>query len=108
MVAISPQTSDLNLEVRNKHRIKYPILTDQDNQLAKKMNLVYELGTDLQTLYQGFDIDLPRSHGTESWEVPLATRMVVAQGGTIAAVDADPDYTLRPEPEATLEVLRSL
>lgn len=108
LVAISPQKQELNLEVKDEHKIKYPILTDQDNRLAKELNLVYSLSPPLQALYEGFAIDLPGNHGTDSWEVPLATRMVLAKDGTIAAIDADPDYTIRPEPEATLEVLRSL
>ena len=108
LVAVSPQKQELNLEVKEKHKIKYPILTDQDNQLAKQLNLGYSLSPQLQVLYKGFGIDLPGNHGTDSWEVPLATRLVLAKDGTIAAIDADPDYTIRPEPEATLEVLRSL
>ena len=40
--------------------------------------------------------------------LPLATRIVVDAQGVIRSFDADVDYTLRPEPEATLEVLRGL
>lgn len=108
LVAISPQNAGLNAEVKTKHRIAYPVLTDQDNAFAKSMHLVYSLSDDLVELYKGFGIDLPASHGTDSWEVPLATRIVVDGDGTIAAIDADPDYTIRPEPSVTLEVLQTL
>lgn len=107
-MAVSPQTAALNAEVKQKHRIAYPVLTDFDNATTKAMGLVYPLPGNLVELYQGFGIDLPGNHGTDTWELPLATRMVVDREGTIVAIDADPDYTLRPEPEATLEVLRSL
>jgi peroxiredoxin len=107
-VAISPQTAALNTEVKQKHRIAYPVLTDFDNATTKSMQLVYTLPGDLVELYKGFGIDLPGNHGTDTWELPLATRMVVDRKGTIVAIDADPDYTLRPEPAATLAVLRSL
>jgi hypothetical protein len=33
---------------------------------------------------------------------------VIDRAGVIRAVDADPDYTRRPEPAETIEVLRSL
>ena len=108
LVAISPQIAGLNAEVRTKHRIAYPVLTDQDNAFAKSMQLVYSLSDELVGLYKGFGIDLPANHGTSSWEVPLATRIVVDSDGTIAAIDADPNYTIRPEPSATLELLRAL
>ncbi len=59
-------------------------------------------------MYSSFGIDLPASNGDDSWELPLPARIVVDQGGIIQGLDADPDYTRRPEPEATLEVLRGL
>jgi peroxiredoxin len=108
MVAISPQNAALNAEVQKKHRLTFPVLTDQDNAYAKSLELVYALSDELAELYKSFGIDLPGNHGTDTWEVPLATRIVVGKDGIVAAVDADPDYTIRPEPTATLEVLRSL
>jgi peroxiredoxin len=108
ILAISPQTAALNAEVQQKHRLAFPVLTDHDNAYARSLQLVYTFSDELAELYKGFGIDLPANHGTETWEVPLATRMVVDRDGTIVAIDADPDYTIRPEPEATLEVLRGL
>ena len=107
-MAISPQNTTLNTEVKQKHRLSFPVLTDQDNTYAKSLDLVYALSDELAGLYSGFGIDLPANHGTDTWEVPLATRIVVDTAGIIRAIDADPDYTIRPEPEATLAVLRTL
>jgi peroxiredoxin len=108
VVAISPQLPELNAEVKEKHRLAFPVLHDQDNSYARQLGIVYSLPADLSELYAGFGIDLPTNHGTATWEVPLATRMVVGTDGIIRSIDADPDYTIRPEPEASLEVLRSL
>lgn len=55
-----------------------------------------------------FGISLPDHNGDESWELPLPTRLVVDAEGVIRSVDADPDYTIRPEPEASLELVRGL
>lgn len=35
-------------------------------------------------------------------------RLVVDRSGVVRAVDADPDYTVRPEPSATLEIVKGL
>lgn len=51
---------------------------------------------------------LPEYNGDGSWELPVPARLVVDAGGVIRSADADPDYTRRPEPEATLDVLRRL
>ena len=69
---------------------------------------MYSLPEDLRAIYRGFGIDLPAFNGDESWELPLPARIVVDRGGAIRSIDADPDYTHRPEPQATLEVLKSL
>ncbi|CAN0381517.1 unnamed protein product, partial [Phaeothamnion confervicola] len=34
--------------------------------------------------------------------------IVIDQGGIVRAVEVDPDYTVRPEPAATLEVVKKL
>ena len=38
----------------------------------------------------------------------MPLRAVVDSSGMIRSLDVDPDYTVRPEPEATVEVLRGL
>ena len=63
---------------------------------------------DLREVYLGFGIDLAAHNGDDSWELPLPARIVIDAGGVIRGIAAHPDYTQRPEPEATLEVLRTL
>jgi hypothetical protein len=53
-------------------------------------------------------VDLPRANGDDSWTLPVPARFVIDRGGVIQAVDADPDYTRRPEPVQTVEVLGRL
>ena len=53
-------------------------------------------------------IDLPKNTGRDVWELPMPARLVIDKEGIIRAIDADPDYTKRPEAEATLEVVRGL
>jgi hypothetical protein len=38
----------------------------------------------------------------------MPARIVIRRDGTVASAEADPDYTHRPEAEATLAVLRGL
>jgi hypothetical protein len=38
----------------------------------------------------------------------VPARFVIDRGGAIRAVDADPDYTRRPEPADTIEILKRL
>jgi peroxiredoxin len=94
--------------MREKHRIGFPILSDAGNAYAGSMSLVYEYPEDLQEIYRGFGIRMAEFNGDDSWTLPLATRMVVGTDGVIRSIDADPDYTIRPEIDATLAVLSGL
>jgi hypothetical protein len=38
----------------------------------------------------------------------MPARFVIDGAGIIRSVDADPDYTRRPEPSRTVEILRGL
>jgi peroxiredoxin len=91
-----------------KHRLGFPVLIDAGNAYAKRLSLVHALPEDLREVYGAFGIALPDFNGDESWELPLSARIVVDGEGVIRSIDADPDYTRRPEPEATIEVLRTL
>jgi peroxiredoxin len=108
LVAISPQAQEKNAEVKSKHRLAFPVLSDLGNSYARSLSIVHALPVDLQAIYRKFEIVLPDFNGDDSWELPLPTRMVVDGQGTIRSVDADPDYTIRPEPEESIEVLRTL
>lgn len=108
LVAVSPQTPENNAAARRENKLEFPVLSDLGNQWAKKLSLPFSLPPDLQEVYRGFGIDLAQSNGDESWELPLPARIVIDRDGIIRRIDADPDYTRRPEPEATLAVLQNL
>ena len=108
LVAISPQIVDKNGEVKKKLRLDYPVLSDLGNAYAKELCLAFALPDDLRGIYAGFGINLEALHGDNLWELPLPARIVVDKAGTIRSIEAHPDYTIRPEPTATLEVLKGL
>jgi len=108
LVAISPQLPEKNNEAKSKHKLDFPLLSDLGNAYARQLSIVQCLPEDLRKVYSDFGIVLPDFNGDDSWELPLATRIVVDARGIIRHMAADTDYTIRPEPEETLEVLRSL
>jgi len=97
-----------NAEVKAKHRLAFPVLGDPGNAYARSLGLAFELPADLRAIYGGFGIDLESHNGDDSWTLPMPTRLVVAGDGVIQSIAADPDYTIRPEPEETLEFVRGL
>lgn len=94
--------------MEKKLGLDFPILFDEDNKIAKAYGLAFEFPADLVEVYGLFKIDIPRSNGTDTWEVPMPARYVVGRGGKVVNAVVDPDYTKRPEPEDTLAVVNGL
>jgi peroxiredoxin len=88
--------------------VTFEVLRDKGNEVARRYGVVHALPSDLQAIYAKFNIDLPNTNGDGSWTLPMPARFVIDRPGIVRAVDADPDYTHRPEPARTVEVLRGL
>ena len=107
-MAISPQLRKYNRRISGRHKLSYDVLSDPGNRIAGHFGLKFQLSDDLRRVYESFPLDLPKHNGDDSWTLPMPARFVIGGDGRIVAADADPDYTVRPEPSATVEVLRSL
>jgi peroxiredoxin len=105
LVAISPQTQKHSYMTRDMHKLRFPVLSDAGNQVARKFGLVYHLPPELQTMYEGIMTKLPGYNGDQSWELPLAATYVVQTDGKISYARVDGDWRKRPEPEELLQVL---
>lgn len=88
--------------------MSFDVLNDPGNEAARQWGLVHAVEGELREVYSGFKLDLEMFNGDPSWTLPLPTRAVLDSSGTIRAIDTDPDYTKRPEPQATIDVLQSL
>jgi peroxiredoxin len=105
LVAISPQTQKHSYMTRDMHRLRFPVLSDSGNQVARKFGLVYRMPAELQAMYESIYTKLPGYNGDTSWELPLAATFVVKADGIISCAWVDVDWRRRPEPE---EILPSL
>ena len=86
----------------------FEMLRDLGNTVAEAYGLVFTLPDDLRAIYLTFGIDLAKGNGDGTWRLPVPARFVVDRARVIRSVDADPDYTRRSEPAATVEISRML
>src|SRR5438270_42905 len=105
LIAISPQTQKHSYMTRDMHKLGFPVLSDQGNQVAHKFGLVYRLSPELQAMYESIMTKLPGYNGDQSWELPLAATYVVQPDGRILWARVDVDWRHRPEPGEILEIL---
>ena len=106
MIAISPQTPDNSLTIAEKNELKFEVLSDVGNSVARQFGLVFRLVDELQTTMSAMGIKLPDYNGDEAWELPIPGTYVIGQDGTIKLAYADANYTTRLEPGDILDNLQ--
>jgi peroxiredoxin len=105
VVAISPQKPQHTFFTADQHQLRYPVLSDAGNQVARLFGLVYRLPDYLKQHYRRVFINLPNSNGDQSWELPLPAAYVIAPRGGVKYAFADADFTVRAEPEDVLKAV---
>ena len=105
---ISPELPERTADMAAKQKLTYPIVWDEMSSVAQAFGLAFALPDDLKGVYLGFGNDLAVRNGDPSWRLPVPSRFVFDALGIVRFVQADPDYTHRPEPETTLEALRGI
>ena len=105
---ISPELPERTADMAAKQKLTYPIVWDEMSSVAQAFGLAFALPDDLKGVYLGFGNDLAVRNGDPSWRLPVPSRFVIDALGIVRFVQADPDYTHRPEPETTLEALRKI
>jgi peroxiredoxin len=102
-VTLSPQLPEFSRAWAEEDGIEFDVLTDFGLGVARDYGLTFRMSDELEELYTNtLRIDLVRFNGDESWELPIPATFVIDPDGTIVYASADPDYTLRPEPEEVL------
>jgi peroxiredoxin len=105
---ISPELPERTADMAAKQKLTFPILWDEQSRVADAFGLAFVLPDDLRQVYLSFGNDLAVRNGDPSWRLPVPSRFVVDADGIVRSVQADPDYTYRPEAETTLEALRKI
>jgi len=98
LVAISPELPELSMALAQKRELTFDLLFDKDNAFAKKMGLVFGLKDDLKQVYEKFGLDLAKSQGNSSWQLPVSATYVVGKDKKVKFSFVDVDYKKRAEP----------
>ena len=108
LVAISPQTPDYTVSTVDEKGLRFPVLSDVGNGVARKYGLVFVLSESLQDLQKKFGNEVPRFNGDSSWELPMPATFVISRDGVIRLASVDSDYRRRLEPAAILAQLAGI
>jgi peroxiredoxin len=108
VLAISPQLPDGSLSTAEKSGLKFPVLSDVGNSVARSFGLVYALPEELRAALRSNGKALPGVNGDESWELPVPATFVVNTARRVAFVYVEVDYRRRLGPEELIAALRAV
>ena len=106
LIAISPQTVKQSFFMSDQHKLRFPLLSDAGNQVARQFGLTYRVPAMQEAVYRRAFVNLPFTNGDQSWELPIPASYIFDGDGAVLYVSANEDYTERPEPGEVVEFLR--
>ncbi|WP_109831201.1 peroxiredoxin-like family protein [Reichenbachiella versicolor] len=108
MIAISPQTPDESLNIKQKNELQYHVLSDTSNKVAKQFTTVHpnpEKSLEKMTEL-GYDFD--SFYSEEGSELPIPAVFIIEQNGEVSFAKSEGgDYRYRVEPSELLEALNN-
>jgi peroxiredoxin len=104
-VTISPQTVKQSYFMHDQHKLRFPLVSDAGNKVARQFGLVYRVPAAQEAVYRRAFVNLPFTNGDQSWELPIPATYIIDRDGTILYASANEDYTERPEPEYIVNFL---
>jgi peroxiredoxin len=105
LVALSPQTADGSMTMKEKHELEFPVLSDPGNQIAGALGILTrpsESAREAQ-LEHGLDLEIVNADGTTT--VPMPTVALINTVGLLVWIDVHPEYTTRTEPARILDAV---
>jgi peroxiredoxin len=108
IVVLTPELERYTRALHKKLNLTFDILTDLHLKIANQFHLLYVLPDYLRELYKSVGNALDRFHAEPEFRLPMPARYVIDKHGIIRAADVSADYTIRPEPCDTLNMLRAL
>jgi peroxiredoxin len=107
LLAISPQTIQQSFFMADQHKLRFPLLSDAGNEVARRCGVVYRVADEQRAIYRRAFINLPFANGDDSWELPIPATFIFNRDGTVLYAAASEDYTERPEPSDILHTLQA-
>jgi peroxiredoxin len=105
-IAISPQTVKQSYFMHDQHKLRFPLLSDLGNKVARQFRLTYRVPAAQEAIYRRAFVNLPLVNGDNTWELPIPATYILDNDGTVISASANEDYNDRPEPTDILKFLR--
>ena len=108
LVAVSPQTPDESLNIKEKNSLQFEVLSDHGNMVARQYTTVFKNDEKPLEAMKALGIDFDSHYGDSSRELPIPAVFIIEQDNTVSFARAiDGDYRNRVEPQEIINALKS-
>ncbi len=108
LIAISPQTPDNSLTIKEKNDLSYEVVSDLKGLTAAKYNVLFDVPPEVKEVYDKFGLDISEYNGGGNWLIPVPSTFMIDETSRIRFSYVNPNYMQRLEPEDLLTALRNL
>ena len=108
LLAITPQLASTCSVIAERDLLAFPMLSDQDNAVAERYGIAYDLAPTLRDVYLRMGHNLPQLNGTGDWRVPLPATFIIGTDGRIIRAHVEPVAHRRLEPSEAVRELEAL
>ena len=108
LIGISPELPDNSMSTKEKHQLPFDVLSDVGNKVAREYGIVMDVPPSMVPLYIKWGLNVPRTNGDESWELPIPATYVIDEDGKVTFAFVNKNYTERCEPAEIIKALQSL
>lgn len=108
LVAVSPMTPERSLAGAEKNDLRFRVLSDHGNAVARAYRLVFQLPPNVTEIQADNGIRLEDWNDADAEELPVPGTFVIDRDGTIVLAHVNPDYTRRLDPEAIVAALHRI
>jgi peroxiredoxin len=108
LVAISPQVPERLVEIADRHTLPFTVASDRGNELARRLGISFVGNERSQAYARAKGADLPAIIGTGTWELPMASVLVIDERRVVRFVDVTPDWMARTDADPILQAVGEL
>jgi peroxiredoxin len=108
LLAITPEKPDESLNTAEKHNLKFEVLTDETNDVAKRYGGVHTLNEKIEGFYLKRGVDKYYQEKGHLPEFPVPATYIVGTDMMVKYAFVESDYRQRAEPSDIVQVLIQL
>lgn len=108
LLAVSPQSPDGSLSMREKHDLSFTVLSDPGNSIARSLGILTGPSEEARAAQLELGLDLTAVNADGTTGVPMPAVAILDAGHVLRWIDVHPDYSTRTEPAQVLDALDHL